>query len=357
MEPLNDSLDLLNIMPYPAFITENGKVTRINSDAAKILQAGQDIAPLISVGKQEYAELTAGILYLTLTIDDQPYGASVLRTAEHDVFLLDMEIQDIHLQAMALAAQEMRKPLANLMTVSDRYFAKRAGESSPEEEKYIAQMNRSLYQMLRLVGNMADANRYQKANTQQLQTWNITNLTNELFDHTAILLNASGRTFVCQRLENLVFGMIDKEKFERALYNLLSNAAKFSPEGSTITASLTQKSKKLYFTIENQCDNLSVNMQKLFTGFMRQPGIEDGRLGIGLGMMFVRSSANLHNGTVLITQPSSDSVRITFCIELKEGKSGMLHSRIPVADYAGERDHGLIELADFLPASEYMDIN
>lgn len=357
MEPLNDSLNLLDIMPYPAFVAESGKVTRVNNDAAKILQVGQDIAPFISVGKQEFTELTSGILYLTLTIDDLPYGASVLRTPEHDVFMLDMEIQDIQLQAMALAAQEMRKPLANLMTVSDRYFAKRAGESSPEEENYIAQMNRSLYQMLRLVGNMADANRYQKANPQQLQTWNITSLTNELFDHTAILLNASGRNFVCQRLDDFVFGMIDKEKFERALYNLISNAAKFSPEGSTITASLTRKSKMLYFTIENQCDNLTLNLQKLFTGFMRRPGIEDGRLGIGLGMMFVRSAANVHNGTVMITQPTSNTIRITFSIALKEGKSGMLHSRIPVADYAGERDHGLIELADFLPASEYIDIN
>ena len=74
-------------------------------------------------------------------------------------------------------------------------------------------------------------------------------------------------------------------------------------------------------------------------------------------MVFVRSSAAIHNGTVLINQPDPNSIRVTFSIELKENRSGMLHNRIPMADYAGERNHGLIELSDFLPVSEYMGIH
>ena len=280
METTNYSLDLLDIMPFPAFLVQNGTVSRVNSAAAQIVRDGQAVDGFIATGKQEYSEMPEGVLYLSVILDDITYGASVLRTSEYDVFLLDMELQDTQLQAIALAAQEMRKPLANLMTVSDRYFSKRAGEASDEEEKYIAQMNRSLYQMLRLVGNMADASRYQKSNTQQLQTCNITGITNELFDRASVLLKSSGKEFICKRLENPVFGILDKEKFERAIYNLISNAAKFSPEGSTITASMTQKGKRLYFTIENQCDCISLNPQKIFTGFMRRPGIEDGRLGI-----------------------------------------------------------------------------
>lgn len=357
MDAANYSLDLLDIMPYPAFLAENGTVIRVNNAASQCVQAGQAVDTFITTGKQEYNDMTQGVLYLSVVLNDIAYGASVLRTAEYDVFLLDMELQDAHLQAIALAAQEIRKPLANLITVSDRYFSRRAGNSTEEETQYIAQMNRSLYQMLRLIGNMADASRYQKVNTQQLQTWNITSITNELLDHAATLLQASGRAFICNRFENPVFGMIDKEKFERGIYNLISNAVKFSPEGSLITASLTQQKRMLYFTIENKCDSIALNPQNIFTGFMRRPGVEDGRLGVGLGMVFVRSAAAAHNGTVLISQPESGSVRITLSIELKENRSGMLHNRIPVADYAGERDHGLIELSDFLSTSEYRNIN
>ena len=357
MDTNNSLPELLDIMPYPAFVVQNGTIIHANNTAEQMIQPGQEIAPFIAAGKEEYAQMDNGVLCLSVIIDDVSYGASVLRSADYDVFLLDIEIQDTQLQAIALAAQEMRKPLASLMTVSDRYFAERQGETSQEEEKYISQMNRSLYQMLRLVNNMADAGRYQKANAQQLQSWNITSITNDLFDHATVLMNTTGKTFVCQRLEGLVFGMIDKEKFERALYNLISNAAKFSPQCSTVTASLTQKGKKLYFTIENECDGIFPNPQTIFTRFMRRPGIEDGRMGVGLGMVLVRSSAALHNGTVLISQPAENTIRVTFSIELKENRSGMLHSRVPVADYAGERDHGLIELSDFLPASEYIGVN
>lgn len=357
MEAYNHALYLLDMIPYPAFLVENGTIQRINDAATETVQIGMSVDSFITTGKQEYAEMGEGVLYLSVKLNGISYGASVLRTAEYDIFLLDINIQDSQLQIIALAAQEIRKPLASLMTVSDRYFSKLTDESSEETNKYIAQMNHSLYQMLRVVGNMADADRYQRADAAPMRSWNISSILKDLFHHAEILIEASSKKFQYDISEHFIFGAIDKEKFERAIYNLISNAAKFSPAYSTITASVTRKDQKLYFTIENKCDSISLNPQKIFTGFMRRPGVEDGRMGIGLGMMLVRSTATAHNGTVLVTQPDSDSVRFTFSIELKEEKNGILHSPMPLADYAGERDHGLIELSDFLPSSEYMGIN
>ena len=61
----------------------------------------------------------------------------------------------------------------------------------------------------------------------------------------------------------------------------------------------------------------------------------------------------LHGGTVLIDHPEGAGTRITMTLAIRQAPPGNLRSPRLRIDYAGERDHGLVELADVLPASLY----
>ena len=87
--------------------------------------------------------------------------------------------------------------------------------------------------------------------------------------------------------------------------------------------------------------------------YLRQPGIEDSRFGIGLGMVLIRSTAALHGGTVLIDQPQGSGTRITMTLAIRQNTGGQLRSPMLRVDYSGERDHGLLELSESLPAFLY----
>ena len=91
----------------------------------------------------------------------------------------------------------------------------------------------------------------------------------------------------------------------------------------------------------------------LHSRYQRQPGIEDGRFGIGLGMVLIRSAATIHGGTVLVDQPQGGGTRITMTIAIRSNSSGNLRSNVLRVDYSGERDHGLMELSETLPAFLY----
>jgi len=71
-----------------------------------------------------------------------------------------------------------------------------------------------------------------------------------------------------------------------------------------------------------------------------------------LGKRDVSNMMN-HGGTVLIDHPRGKGTRVTLTLALRQNTEGSLRSPALRVDYAGERDHGLIELADCLPAELY----
>ena len=91
----------------------------------------------------------------------------------------------------------------------------------------------------------------------------------------------------------------------------------------------------------------------LFSRYAREPGVEDGRFGIGLGLVLIRSAAQQHGGTVLVDQPTESGTRVTMTLHIRPVSSDYVRSPILKVDYAGERDHGLLELSDVLPADLY----
>ena len=151
---------------------------------------------------------------------------------------------------------------------------------------------------------------------------------------------------------------MDTEKLERAVGNILSNALKFTPKGGTIEAKLTRTGKMLHLTVQDNGSGIPQSLRgNVYNHYQRQPGIEDGRFGIGLGLVLIRATAAAHGGTVLIDHPEGSGTRITMTIAIRQDSDSLVRSSIISVDYAGGRDHLLLERADNLPAELYEDVN
>lgn len=355
MEQITDAMGMLDLMVRPGFCVKNKIILKANQSAlAHLIIEGTDVTQLLHTGAEEYADFTGGCLYLTLNISGESWGASVTRMGDFDVFILEQEADQAELQAMALAARELREPLTSVMTTADRLFPTVALQDDPAAREQAARLNRGLFQMLRVISNMSDATRYIASPAAQRETQDICSVLKEVFDRAAALVAHTGIGLTFTNLRDPLYCLVDSEQLERAVLNIISNAIKFTPKNGTIDATLIKKGSKLYLTVQDSGQGIAENLRgSIHSRYLRQPVIEDGRFGIGLGMVLIRSAAANHGGTVLIDHPDGNGTRITMTLEIRQNTSGILRFNVQRPDYAGERDHGLIELSDTLPSSLY----
>lgn len=347
MEEKKEQLGLLDMILRPAFSVKENRIETVNSAAqALLILPGTDVRPLLLTGQDAYEAFDGGCLYLKLNLSAKGCGASVVRQEDCDVFVLDQESDDAELRCLALAARELREPLTSVMISADRLIA------SNSTSEHTARLNRGLHQMLRIIGNMSDAGR--STLSSQQETRNLSSLFSEIFEKAQGLLAHSSIHLTYQGLSEDVFSLADGEQLERAILNILSNAVKFTPKGGTIQVQLTRRERILRLSITDSGSGMAETVRStIFHRYLRQPGIEDGRCGIGLGMVLIRSAAANHGGAVLIDQPAGMGTRITLTMAIRHSTDTVLRSPILRVDYAGEREHGLIELAECLPVSVY----
>lgn len=355
MDHITDAMEMVEHLRHPAFCVREGIIVKVNTAAAgRMIEPDTPVAGLLKTGADEYQEFTGGCLYLTLNVCGQDLGFSVSRKHGFDLFHLEQDAENYELQAMALAARELREPLASIMITADHLFPANGGEHDPDTDAHIARINRGLFQMLRLISNMSDAGRYAVSGNLSMEVKNISALLDEVFSKAAALVERSGICLEYTGISEPIYSLVNGELLERAVLNIISNALKFTPQGGSIKANLHRKGSKLYLSIlDTGCGIAEATRSNLFSRYAREPGVEDGRFGIGLGFVMIRSAAQQHGGTVLVDQPQETGTRVTMTLAIRPGTGDQVRSPLLKVDYAGERDHGLLELSDVLPADLY----
>lgn len=356
MEQRNEFNTMLQLIPQPAFRVENGVISHVNQAAtAYFLQPGQPFAPMILSGKQEYEAFSAGELYVTLSLEGISVGARVSRLDDGNIVTFEQSAVSPHLQAMVLAAKTLKEPLDGILHLAGQILPVAAKESA-ELEIQAAQMNRRLYQMMRILNNMSDTAGYVQAESTRMETVEICSFLEEILEKTSTFIQGNSVSIAYELPSEPIFILADTEKLERSVHNLMSNAIKFATPGTTVRTQLMHKNKRLYFSVSYAHPD-SVPQGQIFNRYLRDPATpEDPKHGLGLGMAIVCSTAMLHGGAVLVDK-TENGTRITMSLQAKSNASNEVRSPILRFDYAGEYDHCLLELADVLPPQHYSIAN
>lgn len=116
----------------------------------------------------------------------------------------------------------------------------------------------------------------------------------------------------------------DAEKLERILYNLLSNAFKFTPENGSISVCLTLLSKEDGNAVRLQVKDTGVGMpaehvQHIFDSFYQ---IDVHHAGSGIGLALVKAFVEMHHGTIHVDTTKGQGT--CFTIEMPACQKGAL---------------------------------
>lgn len=335
---------MLELISQPAFAVENGIITEANEFARMLLiTPGEPVAPLLGEDGADYESFREGCLCMTAHLGDRYYEAVIHQLDGRDIFTLTPGEDHADLQLLQIAASQLRNPLSDLII-----YANQLDRESP----LAMQIKRRLFQLQRLTFNMSDTIRYLNNRFVKPVFADACDHIREWVERTEALVSACGikLEFSCPR--EPFCSVIDEEKLERAIHNLIANAMKASNKGDTIHVRLTHDGKRLRLYVRDQGTGIpSSVLSNIPWRFRRTPGLEPE--GIGLGMTLVWDAARSHGGTLLVSPQKNGGTLVCMSIAMQPPKGDRMHSPICQFDYAGEQDHGLVEYAHLLPDEFY----
>ena len=125
------------------------------------------------------------------------------------------------------------------------------------------------------------------------------------WDHHSLVAAARGVTVQRELADDLVI-QGDPWLIEMALSNLIQNAIDFAPNGSAITARGYRFDSKMVIEIEDRGPGIpDYARMRVFERFYSLPRPDTGKKSTGLGLCFVKEVAELHGGSVELTNLES----------------------------------------------------
>lgn len=326
---------ILELTDQPALCAENDRIIAVNSAAARRqFEIGARISDLLTSGAEEYREFRRGFLCLDLCCCGEDYSACVTELEGRHIFRLEQTEADSELRLLALAAQTLREPLGNVMALVEELHA---------DSDTAARIERGLYQLLRIVGNMSPP----PSARPELQ--DIGALLREVWEKARPACESRGVELCYTEPPTAILSNADGELLTRAVHNLLSNSLKYAEPGDVLRLELRMR-KTTYRIILRDRGVKYWPIPDPFTRYRREPGLGDGREGFGLGLKLVQLAANAHGGAAML-YPDGDELTAELSLPIRQDTS-LRSPRLRVS-YSGERDPLLVELSDVLPPEFY----
>ena len=293
------------------------------------------LAPLTQTGQaQPLGMLVAGVSRLKL-LDDSYRTFFKLMAGQIAKSVADAQaFENERKRAEALAeldrakttffsnvSHEFRTPLTLMLGPLEDTLEEGKQRLSPQDQQQLNVIHRNGLRLLKLVNTLLDFSRIEAGRVHAVyQATDLASTTAELASVFRSAVERAGMKLIVRAdpIGEPVF--VDRDMWEKIVLNLLSNAFKFTFEGS-ITLSLHDHASSVELQVTDTGTGIPSNeIPRLFERFHRVEGAR-GRTfeGTGIGLALVQELAKLHGGTVAVE--SEYGVGTTFRVTIPKGKA------------------------------------
>ncbi len=226
-------------------------------------------------------------------------------------------------------SHEFRTPLTLMLGPLEEALTEAA--LLPNVRQRLDVAHRNSVRLLKLVNTLLDFSRIEAGRIEAVyERLDLCTLTQELASVFRSAIEKAGLTFVvdCKPLAAPVY--VDREMWEKIVFNLLSNAFKFTFEGE-IKISLQENGDRVELAVSDTGTGIPEDeLQNLFERFHRVKGAR-GRSyeGSGIGLALVQELVKLHAGSVSVVSEMDRGS--TFIVSIPTGSNHLPADRLGAA--------------------------
>jgi signal transduction histidine kinase len=232
------------------------------------------------------------------------------------------EVDKLKSEFVSTVSHDLRSPLTLMRGYAT--MLEMAGELNDQQRNYAGKIVQGVDNMARLVNNLLDLGRIDFGVGLQVESIPVLDILERVTGGLQMMAREKQISLAVEIPRDMPHAIeADQALLHQAVYNLVENAIKYTPNGGAVTIHLQASPESLTFSIQDTGIGISADDQAhLFEKFYRGTNREAlSQRGTGLGLAIVKSIAERHSGRVWA--------------ESEPGKGSIFHLQIPLAQPGG----------------------
>ncbi|MGL5318416.1 MAG: two-component regulator propeller domain-containing protein [Bacteroidales bacterium] len=235
------------------------------------------------------------------------------------------ELSEAKLQYFTNVSHEIRTPISLIISPLEEMIKK-----SNDNQQYLQTMWRCSQRILSLVNQMLDLRKIEK--NQFSLSRSIVNINTFMED----ILNSFSfesqvkniQLSLSSETKDDIEALIDPFNFDKVIYNILSNAFKFTEQGGEIRVHLKSDDENFYISFSDSgCGISSEDIDSIFNRFYQSDKASHKNSGSGLGLYLSKELVELHGGNISVSNRQDQNgcifeIRVPLGIKPGEKKTG-----------------------------------
>ena len=239
--------------------------------------------------------------------------ASELDAQKHEMELQNEDLRRLDAiknRFLGMVAHDLRNPIASIQMSAELLADPIASLGAEERSAFLSDINRQAGYMVELIDDLLDVTKIESGRLDL--HWESIDLGEFLEDtvrrHTNLAARKGTQVVLTDGYNGVV--QVDRKRLRQVLDNLISNAVKFSPAGSTVEVTHRREGGSWTVEVKDQGPGLTdIDRKTLFEDFATLSAKPTGgENSTGLGMAITRRAVEAHGGEIGVdSQPGRGS--------------------------------------------------
>jgi signal transduction histidine kinase len=196
-------------------------------------------------------------------------------------------------------SHDLRSPLTSVLGYTE--LVGRVGVLNEQQNDFLNRIRSSVESITSMVNDLLDLSRLEAGFDTRREVVRIENILKFAVDTLEGQFRVNNLTLLSDIADDLPELRGNPIRLRQLLDNLLGNAAKYSPPGSTIRISLKADDNLIILSIEDEGPGIPQSEQgRIFEKFYRASNVSEKVSGSGLGLAIVKSIVDAHQGRIWV---------------------------------------------------------
>lgn len=225
-----------------------------------------------------------------------------------------------------------------------------------EQHSLLSIAHRNVSTLLKLINQILDIRKVENGKmTMNLSRFNLKDLIHAVLAEfsTAVTHREIHLTVDCDEQDSPLFITADREKLERVLANIISNAVKYTPNGGRIAVNLTQDTQTQTCSIRIEDNGQGIAKKDLPHIFERFYQSQDSKTGTGIGLALSKSYIDMHQGYITAESEEGQGACFTVTLPLTQDAP----ANVPTVQIGMPSTHVVYDENNVSPNKPLEDVN